>query len=79
MSLAICVFSTMLNLNCLILECIAILVEFLQNLTCKAFFSTNYFNAVSNEAPVLNIPNVNDVACVNGSVALIECIEHEYA
>jgi hypothetical protein len=51
----------------------------LQNLICKTYFYTNYFNTVSNEAPILTIPNVNDVACVNGSVALIECIEHEYA
>jgi hypothetical protein len=51
----------------------------LQNLTGKTFFSTNYFNNMSNEAPILTIPNVNDVACVNGSVALIECIEHKYA
>jgi hypothetical protein len=34
---------------------------------------------VFNEAPILTIPHVNDVACVNGSVALTECIEHEYA
>jgi hypothetical protein len=51
----------------------------LQNLTCKTFFSTNHFNTVFNEAPILTIPHVNDVACVNGSVALTECIEHEYA
>jgi hypothetical protein len=36
MSLAICVFSTMLNLNCLILECIAILVEFCKTLPAVA-------------------------------------------
>jgi hypothetical protein len=34
---------------------------------------------MSNQAPILTIPNVNDVACVNGSVALIECIKHEHA
>jgi hypothetical protein len=34
---------------------------------------------MSNEAPILTIPNVNDVACLNGFVALIEYIEHEYA
>jgi hypothetical protein len=51
----------------------------LQNLTCKTFFSTNHFNTMSNEAPILTIPNVNDVACLNGFVALIEYIEHEYA
>jgi hypothetical protein len=34
---------------------------------------------MSNEAPILTIPNVNDVACLNRFVALIEYIEHEYA
>jgi hypothetical protein len=51
----------------------------LQNLTCKTFFSTNYFNTESNEAPILTIPNVNDMACLDGFVALIEYIEHGYA
>jgi hypothetical protein len=78
MSLAICVFSTMLNLNCLILECFAILVKFCKILP-EDIFLHQLFQYVSNEAPILTIPNVNDVACVNGSVVLIECIEHEYA